>query len=96
MSTEVPAVPSRGRPFTRADLESLPDDGRRYELLDGVLVVSPAPRVSHQIASARLFTMLQDAAAPAGLLALYAPVDVALADDTASATRPSRSPSRSL
>jgi hypothetical protein len=26
-----------GRPFTRADLERMPDDGRRYELIDGVL-----------------------------------------------------------
>lgn len=25
-------------------LRELPDDGRRYELLDGVLLVSPAPR----------------------------------------------------
>jgi hypothetical protein len=29
------------RPLTRANLESFPDDGHRYELIDGVLVVSP-------------------------------------------------------
>ncbi|HWR46507.1 MAG TPA: Uma2 family endonuclease, partial [Pseudonocardiaceae bacterium] len=34
--------------FTVEDLERMPDDGRRYELLDGVLVVSPAPGVWHQ------------------------------------------------
>lgn len=32
-----------GRPFTVFDLEAMPDDGRRYELLDGMLLVSPAP-----------------------------------------------------
>ncbi|MDQ3763482.1 MAG: Uma2 family endonuclease [Actinomycetota bacterium] len=34
--------------FTVEDLERMPDDGRRYELLDGVLLVSPAPGVWHQ------------------------------------------------
>lgn len=36
------------RPLTRADLASVPDDGHRYELVDGVLLVSPtcpAPNV---------------------------------------------------
>jgi hypothetical protein len=37
------AWPARGQPFTVRDLDRLPDDGRRYELLDGVLVVSPRP-----------------------------------------------------
>ncbi len=34
-----------GRPLVRDDLEGLPDDGHRYELLDGTLLVSPAPRL---------------------------------------------------
>ena len=29
-------------PFTVTDLEGMPDDGRRYELIDGELLVSPA------------------------------------------------------
>jgi hypothetical protein len=37
-----------GRPLTRADLEGLPDDGHRYELIDGTLVVSPGPQLPHQ------------------------------------------------
>jgi Uma2 family endonuclease len=28
-------------PFTVADLEGMPDDGRRYELIDGELLVNP-------------------------------------------------------
>jgi len=32
--------PAAGRPFTVAELDRMPDDGRRYELLDGTLIVS--------------------------------------------------------
>ena len=38
-------------PFTVADLEGMPDDGRRYELIDGELLVSPAPGWAHQEAA---------------------------------------------
>ena len=38
-----------GRPLTRYDLDGLPDDGHRDELIDGVLVVSPSPRPAHQL-----------------------------------------------
>ena len=40
--------------YTVDDLEQFPDDGNRYELLDGVLLVTPAPRPAHQIVAARL------------------------------------------
>lgn len=32
------AWPLPGKPFTVAELDRMPDDGHRYELLDGVLV----------------------------------------------------------
>jgi Uma2 family endonuclease len=34
--------------WTRADLDRLPDDGNRYEVVDGDLLVSPAPRPAHE------------------------------------------------
>jgi Uma2 family endonuclease len=40
------------------DLPRLPDDGRRYEVIDGSLHVSPAPTPRHQLASARLARLL--------------------------------------
>src|SRR6266571_3181878 len=42
------AWPAAGRPFTVTDLDRMPDDGRRYELLDGTLIVSPRPTNPHQ------------------------------------------------
>ncbi len=74
MTTEVLGLP-RGRGLTRDDLDAMPDDGHRYELLDGALIVSPAPRVIHQEVSANLFALMRPAC-PAEFRLLYAPVDV--------------------
>jgi Uma2 family endonuclease len=70
-----------GRPFTRDDLEAMPDDGRRYELLDGVLIVSAAPSRLHQRVALNL-AMLLHAACPPELELLIAPFAVGLAADT--------------
>ena len=55
------AWPAAGRPFTVAELDRMPDDGRRYELLDGVLIVSPRPTTIHQTVAMRLLRVLADA-----------------------------------
>jgi hypothetical protein len=34
--------------YTVADLELLPDDGNRYEVLAGTLLVTPSPGSAHQ------------------------------------------------
>jgi Uma2 family endonuclease len=44
--------------YTLEDLDSFPDDGSRYELLDGVLLVTPAPAVAHELVVARIFRIL--------------------------------------
>lgn len=51
-----------GRPFTVYDLEGMPDDDRRYELLDGTLLVSPTPGLKHQTIAYRLYGVLEQAA----------------------------------
>ena len=70
-----------GRELTQRDLESLPDDGHRYELLDGVLLVSPSPTPLHQIAVANVLHALERDR-PSDLRVLIAPLDVVLADNT--------------
>lgn len=69
------------RRLTRADLEDVPDDGYRYELVDGELIVSPAPRYRHQKVVGRLYRLLDDHCPP-DLDVLFAPFAVALSEDT--------------
>lgn len=52
--------------YTIADLERFPDDGNRYELLDGVLIVTPAPSNAHQIIVNRLQFRLTQAVVVSG------------------------------
>ncbi len=48
--------------FSYEDLAQLPDDdGKRYEILEGELVVSPAPTRRHQRAVGNAFALLQRA-----------------------------------
>jgi Uma2 family endonuclease len=62
--------------LTYADLERTPDDGNRYELIDGELFVTPPPDVEHQwavmVLAARLFNYAEQhggraQAAPTGV-----------------------------
>ncbi|GAB3447000.1 Uma2 family endonuclease [Streptomonospora sediminis] len=46
------------RPLTVDDLEHMPDDGRRYELVEGRLDVSPAPTSQHSLVDTRLSHVL--------------------------------------
>ena len=71
----------RGREFTRADLDAMPDDGRRHELIDGCLVATPAPSQRHQVILGNLFLAFR-ASCPPELRVLFAPFDVVLAIDT--------------
>ncbi|HUY98626.1 MAG TPA: Uma2 family endonuclease [Verrucomicrobiae bacterium] len=67
------------RPFTYADLEEMPDDGYRREIIGGSLVVSPAPIGRHQRVSGSLFALLR-AAETADSMVLSAPYDWRLPD----------------
>jgi Uma2 family endonuclease len=72
---------SHGGPLTRADLDAMPDDGHRYELIDGALIVTPAPLWMHQRVAINLVLLL-GGACPDDLEILTAPFDVALTEDT--------------
>lgn len=47
--------------FTIDMLDDFPDDGTRYELLEGILLVTPAPSNMHQVVATRLVYMLMNA-----------------------------------
>ncbi len=52
------------RRYTIAELDDLPEDGRRYELADGWLLVSPMARRRHQWVSNRLGDVLKATCSP--------------------------------
>ncbi len=73
-------------PYTRwtADRRAaLPDDGRRYEIIDGELLVTPSPGVRHQRAAFALAVRLRGYLVrhPVGEV-IIAPADVEFSDDT--------------
>ena len=72
--TAMTVMPREPAEWTVDDLDHLPDDGLQYELLDGILLVSPAPVVRHQLVSANLYMLLR-MGCPADLVVLYAPLD---------------------
>lgn len=65
-------------PMTYEDYAQMPDDGNRYELVNGQLeLMSPSPARAHQIASRQLITLLsRDCESEYEIVA--APVDVVL------------------
>ncbi len=69
------------RRYTLADVYEFPDDGQRYEVLDGVLHVTPLARRRHQRVVTRIaHRLMQWTDAHGGTV--YAGVNVDLADDT--------------
>jgi Uma2 family endonuclease len=46
--------------WTSADLDALPDDGRRYEIIDGELFVSKQPHFYHQHVSGKIYGLLEN------------------------------------
>ena len=66
--------------FTVKDYMSTPD-GKRYQLLDGELIVAPSPTSKHQSISGRLYlTMTQFVTQSQLGRVWYAPLDVILSD----------------
>ncbi|NMF83514.1 Uma2 family endonuclease [Nodosilinea sp. P-1105] len=53
--------------WTTADLALFSDDGKRYEIIDGELIVTRAPRWSHQEVTGRIFAALDNWCQDTGL-----------------------------
>jgi Uma2 family endonuclease len=75
----MPAL-DRARRWTREEVLALPDDGNRYELVDGELFVSPTPRPAHQFAVLALSALLAPYVARHDLgVLMHLPADLDLA-----------------
>ena len=61
--------------YSVRDLDAFPDDGNRYELLDGLLLVTPAPALEHQAVVSRLMETLQTYLRSTGAM-VYSPGSV--------------------
>jgi Uma2 family endonuclease len=72
--TLMTVMPRDAIEWTVHDLDLLPEEGLRYELLDGTLLVGPAPTRRHQRAALRLGILLT-AACPPDMEVMIAPLD---------------------
>jgi Uma2 family endonuclease len=69
--------------LTYADYAVFPDDGRRYELHEGELSVTPAPGLEHQDTLGNLFVIIRSHVSTKGLgRVFFAPVDCILENIT--------------
>lgn len=76
------AMPQVKGRWTVAERDALPDDGNRYEVIDGELFVTPAPAWRHQAAVSVLNAMLVEYLQRQSVgIVLPAPADVVFADD---------------
>ena len=68
--------------YTSEDLRQFPRDGQRYELLEGTLLVTPAPTLAHQLVTTRLARLLAEYLDPVGLAAAVTPGEIEVAPST--------------
>ena len=78
----VMGMPHTAPHWTADEVRNLPDDGNRYELVGGELVVTPAPRLAHQAALAALYDHIGPYVAGTGAgRVLWSPADLSLGED---------------
>ena len=75
-------MPTPRTDWTVDQLHELPDDGNRYEIIDGVLLVSPAPRISHQRAVRDLLVLLDAFVKQLAMEVFVAPTAVTWSSNT--------------
>lgn len=69
-------LPTSRTDWTVEEVHLLRDDGHRYEVVDGELLVSPAPSYMHQAVVFELAVLLRDYAASIGCTVVIAPAAV--------------------
>ena len=74
-------MPAPDTYWTLEMVRALPEDGNRYEVLDGMLIVSPAPSLRHQRAVALLYEILAPYTRRYGIgETLMSPADIELSE----------------
>ena len=68
--------PTGASRWTYAEYARLPDDGNRYEVIDGEVCVTPAPGIPHQRVAANLFVLLREYVTAHGIGEMIWDVDV--------------------
>lgn len=64
VTAELTELESPAGGWTTDDLDALPEGTRRYELIDGALIVAPSPTNVHQTIAMRLGTALEESCPP--------------------------------
>ena len=78
MPASPPLLPDRSRrDWTVDEVRALPDDGNRYEVIDGELFVTPAPSWLHQQAAMEFLFLVRPYAHRCALDCYIAPAEVA-------------------
>lgn len=76
-------MPHATHDWTAEMVRALPDDGKRYEVVGGELLVTPAPRLAHQRAVMELWRLIADYVSDRALgEALVSPADIEFAAHT--------------
>ncbi len=71
------------RAYRADDLAETPDDGRRYEVIEGMLIVNAGPVPLHQIIVGHLYRVLHQALVGTDRWAFISPVELRVSDITA-------------
>jgi Uma2 family endonuclease len=70
--------------LTYEDLRKMPEDGKRYELIDGEVYMTPSPNTKHQVVVGNLYVALRRFAEETGIGKVFlAPFDVVFGERTA-------------
>lgn len=76
-------MPALAHDWTAEMVRAMPEDGNRYEVVDGELFVTPAPVLLHQLAIGELHLLLADYLREYGLGdVVVAPADIEINDRT--------------
>jgi Uma2 family endonuclease len=75
-------APQTSTRMTYQDYVDLPDDGKHYELIEGELILNPAPVPRHQMIGGNIYHAIRTYLDQhPGAKVFYSPIDIMLSDD---------------